>query len=327
MVRIGILGTARIAGAFTGRSYRNAQLAAVASRSLERARAFAAEHGIPRALGSYDELLADPSVDAVYVPLPQHLHCEWVVRAAEAGKHVLVEKPAALTSAEVAAMTAACERNRVAYMEAFMYRFMSVHRRSRELAAGGAVGELRGVDFRWCIDTGPRGVSKEGFRMRRELGGGGLLDLGVYGMDFLRLVTGGRPELLWATVRRRDGDGIDEFALGVYRWNEAVLTMGCGFAGDANYYAIAGDGGSILSPMAVAGRQTPRELHIHLFEGDRKWVETFPPENPYVAELEYFADCIANGTRPSPGPEDSLANLQMIEELLRAAEPGAPRAG
>lgn len=319
MVRIGILGTARIARAFTGHPYRHAVLEGIASRSEDRARAFAVEHGIPRHYGGYADLLADPAIDAVYIPLPQHMHAEWVVRAAEAGKHVLLEKPAALTVDEVRAMAAACGRHGVACMEAFMYRFMSVHRRTAELVRGGAIGELRAVDFRWCIDTGPRGISKEGFRMRREEGGGGLYDLGVYGMDFLRWVTGTRPELLWAALRRRGGDGIDEFALAVYRAGDAYLTMGCGFSGDANYYSIAGTGGSILSPMAVAGRMTERELHIHIFEGDEKRVERFRPENPYAAELDYFAECVQNGTRPFPGLENSLANIAMIEEVFRAA--------
>jgi predicted dehydrogenase len=95
--------------------------------------------------------------------------------------------------------------------------------------------------------------------------------------------------------------------------------MGCGFSGDANYYSIAGTGGSILSPMAVAGRMTERELHIHIFAGDEKRVERFRPENPYAAELDYFAECVQNGTRPFPGLENSLENIAMIEEVFRAA--------
>ena len=209
MIRVGILGTARIAPRILDRPASGALIDAVASRDPAKAREFAAKYGIPRAYGSYEELLGDPSLDAVYMPLPQHLHCEFTVKAAAAGKHVLVEKPAAMSVAEVRRMEDACTAAGVLYMEAFMYRFMRVHQRAREIAQSGTIGKIRRVVLEWAFNFGL--VKRSAFKFDRSLGGGALYDLGIYGIDFLRFITGDEPRILRAVMQRRSGTGIDEY--------------------------------------------------------------------------------------------------------------------
>ncbi len=317
MIRVGILGTARIARALFEHPLKGANIVAVASRDVAKAAAFAAEYGIPKSFGSYEELLKSRDVDAVYIPLPQHLHCEYVVRAANAQKHVLVEKPAALSVHELHRMLEACEMNHVVYMEAFMYRFMRIHNRTKEILSNGTIGRLRYIDYNFCFNAYARGFS--GFRLDRNLGGGVLYDLGVYGVDFLRFMTDGEPNLRSAYMRRRDSNGIDEFIHGVYTVGDVVATMTCAYDSDANYYALSGEFGAVHVPVALSGRSVANVLRIHLLDGDRRYDEHFPAENPYESEVEYFAQCITENKRPFLDGENSIRNMQLIEQLFATA--------
>lgn len=311
-VRFGILGTASIARQLIGGEFQSATLSAVASRSRSRAQAFAAEAGIAKAYDSYEGLLADPDIDAVYIPLPQHLHCEYTVRAADAGKHVLVEKPAAVTSQEVHRMRQACERNGVLFMEALMYRYRNIHLRAQQIVADGTIGRLRFMVFAWSHNIVNRG--HEGFRLRKDLGGGCLRDLGIYGIDWMRFMTGAKPQMLGA-VMQRDSTGLDIFAHATYKVGDVLATMTCGYTTDANYYYLSGEKGSIYSPVSLSGRVLPGVLHLHLLGNDRRYSEEFPAENAYVLEVEYFANCIRAGTCPLPDAVNAEANLQYLEML------------
>ncbi|HSK70042.1 MAG TPA: Gfo/Idh/MocA family oxidoreductase, partial [Candidatus Limnocylindria bacterium] len=191
-IRFGILGYARIARLSVIPALlqaRNAEPYALASRK-EQGRTEAKEKfGFAKVYEEYDELLADPDVDAVYIPLPNHLHREWTVRAARAGKHVLCEKPMGLSRAECEEMARACEENGVLLMEAFMYRFTTRTRKVRELLDAGAVGEVRRVSssFRFVLDR-PGDV-----RLNPEMGGGSLWDVGCYPVNFAGMVMGEEP--------------------------------------------------------------------------------------------------------------------------------------
>ncbi len=313
MVRFGILGTAAIARVFLGVPLRQATIAAVASRNAARAATFAREYAIPVSYGSYEDLLADPSIDAVYVPLPPALHAPWVVRAAQAGKHVLVEKPAAPGSADVRLMIEACRKHGVLYMEAFMYRFKAIHRRVRDLVAAGAFGELRFIDFSWCFNM--EALRRSPFRLNPEAGGGALNDLGVYGVDFLRFLGLPAPTVLHATILRDPAGGVDTFSHAVLRTGPTVMGLTCGFTCDANYYVLGGEKGSVYVPGSLSGRLVPNVAYTHFFENDVKQEEVFAAENPYVAELEYFAGCILHGTPPEADAEGSLANVEILERI------------
>jgi predicted dehydrogenase len=317
MVRVGILGTARIARAFFADPLEGVEISAVASRTPERANQFADEFRISKRYGSYDALVADPEIDALYIPLPQHLHHEYVLKSARAGKHVLVEKPAALTVAELKQMLSECRQHRRVFMEAFMYRFMKLHQRAKEIVRTGTIGELRYIDFNFGFNILVRGFS--GFRTERANGGGALYDLGIYGLDFIWYMTEGVPQLLQAFTHRAHPDEVDLFTHAVYKAGPAVVTMTCAFNTDANYYILSGEKGSIASPVGISGRKMSNTLRIHLLEGDKKYEEEFPPTNPYKAELEYFARCIEQAEEPFLGGANSLRNMELLEELLKNA--------
>jgi predicted dehydrogenase len=297
-------------------------ITSIASREKTRAEEFARQYRIPSCHGAYDDLLADPDIDAVYIPLPPHLHLEYGVKAAEVGKHILMEKPAAQSAAEVRQLASACTANRVKFMEGFMYRFMSIHRRAKELATDDTIGRLRYIDFHFCFDLVTRG--RTGYRTVRNEGGGALLDLGIYAVDFLRYVTDAEPVLLQAFTAFDKPDGVDEFTHAVFTSGDVVSTVTCSFTFDANYYVLSGDKGSVTSPVAISGRSLPNLLRIHLLEGDRKYEEQFPPENPYRSEMEYFGRCLMQGTEPFPGTANSLSNLGILDGI-RAASIRLPR--
>ncbi len=314
MVRFGVLGTARIARQFLGPPLNNAVVEAVASRERRKAEKFAEEFSIPRAYGSYDQLLTDPDIDAVYIPLPQHLHCEYTVKAARAGKHVLVEKPSALSVAEVKQMIAACQEHRVLFMEAFMYRFMPIHRRVKELVASGLLGKIRYLDFNWCFNV--RKLIRSPYRLEKAAGGGALYDLGIYGVEFLRFLTGGSPSLLSAHTAYAADGGIDLFTHASYQIGDVFGAVTCGYTSDANYYTVSGELGSIVVPGSVSGQFAEKVIQVHLHEADRRYVERFPAVNPYRLEMEYFAECIEMGRAPFLDGENSLRNMELLEELF-----------
>jgi xylose dehydrogenase (NAD/NADP) len=317
MVRFGILGVARIARLFPARGMAHASIVAVASRDLRKAEAFAREHGIDRSYGSYEALLEDPSVDAVLIPLPHHLHCEYTVKAAEAGKHVLVEKPAALSVAEVETMAAACRAHNVLLMEGLMYRFKKIHRRVKEFVDSGLLGRVHYIDFNWCFNI--HAMGRTGFRLDPGVGGGALYDVGVYGADFLHFLTGKTPRLLAAQIHRTAPGGVDMLTHATCDMEGVLGTITCGYTSDANYYAVSGEQGALMVPGSVAGRIVDNSIEIHLHEGDKRYQETFVAENPYQSEMDYFAECIDAGRQPAVDSMNSARNIGLIEEIIRRA--------
>jgi D-xylose 1-dehydrogenase (NADP+, D-xylono-1,5-lactone-forming) len=316
-IHFGILGTASIARALIGERFHHVDLAAVASRDINKANAFADEANIPLRYQSYDALIADPTIEAVYIPLPQHLHYEYAIKSAKAHKHVLVEKPAALNTSEIERISEACKSNDVLFMEGFMYRFKRVHNRAKEIVQEGTIGKLRFVNFAWSHNIGNRG--HDGFRLEKHLGGGCLLDLGVYGADWIRFITDAEPRLFQSYLHRREEDGLDLFAHATYKAGDVLATITCGYTADANYYFLSGEKGSIYSPVALSGRKIPNVLQIHLLGSDTKYSEEFPAENAYKLELEYFAQCIKNKQYPFLDAENARRNLLLIEELAENA--------
>jgi predicted dehydrogenase len=319
VIRLGILGTARIARAFPGYPLDGLEITAVASRTQERAQAFARETGIARWHGSYEDLLADPALDAVYIALPPRLNGEYAAKALECGKHVLVEKPAVVSTEQALKIEQALRGTGLIFMEGFMYRFMTVHRRAREIIAAGTIGRLRYIDFNFCFDIVSRG--RTGYRTNSEFGGGALYDLGIYGVDFIRYITGEDLTLLQAHTHWDDEGGIDVFTHALWQGGETIAGLTCSFNADANYYVLSGDTGSITSPVAISGRQLPNILSIHLMEGDKKYEERFGPENPYKTEIEYFARCIHSNEQPFLGILNTRANIELLERILRETVP------
>jgi D-xylose 1-dehydrogenase (NADP+, D-xylono-1,5-lactone-forming) len=315
-LRWGILSTARISTALLGAGS-DQVFAAVASRDLARARAFAAEHGIERAHGSYEELLADPEVDAIYNPLPNSMHVPWSIRALEAGKHVLCEKPMSRRPEEVeAAFDVAAREGRV-LAEAFMWRHHPQLRRARELVAEGAVGRLRLVRAAFSFPA-----SEPDIRLRRELDGGGLMDVGCYCVSGCRAVAGAEPERVFAE-QVLGGDGVDVVLAATLRFPDDVLGLvDCGLALAArDELEVVGDEGSLWLDDPWHGRDAVIEVRPH--DGEPERIEAGPAD-AYALELADFEAAARGDREPLLARADAVGQALTIAALYDSAERNAP---
>jgi predicted dehydrogenase len=297
----------------------NGHLVAVASRNEARAREAAARLGAPRAHGTYEALLADPEVDAVYVPLPNSLHREWTVRSAEAGKHVLCEKPLATTAADCETMIAACRRRGVVLMEAFMYRFHPRTQRVAQLAAEGAVGDVRLVRASFSF----RLRSADNIRLRPELGGGALYDVGCYGVNVSRLILG---EPSRVTAHAQIGpSGVDEVLGAVLRCDgDRLAIVDCGLTlARREEYEVVGTGGRLHVPGAFLPGMS--DAVIRVIKDDDTTL-TVPGVDQYRLMVEHFAEAVLDGVPLKLPPEDAVANLRVIEAAQRSVRSSAAEA-
>ena len=316
-LRLGLLSTAKITGAILGgaRVAAGADVVAVASRDRARARAFAAENDIPRAHGSYEDLLADDGVEAVYIPLPNSLHLPWAVRALEAGKHVLCEKPLARSAVDADdAFTVAEHAGRV-LMEAFMWRHAPQTKRLTELVAEGAIGRLRLVRaaFSFFLDN------PENVRLRPDVEGGALMDVGCYCVSGARLLAG-EPERVYGE-QTLGPTGVDIVFAGTLRFpDEVVAQIDCGLVlPQRDELEAIGEDGSLFLDDPWHARQPVIELRRGR-EVERIEVER---ADSYRLELENLSDAIRGLAEPLLGREDAVGNARVIEALYRSAAEGA----
>jgi len=319
-LRWGILGTARINRMLIPplRVSPGNRLVAVASRELARAQAYAREWQIERAHGSYEALLADPEIDAVYIPLPNHLHAEWTIRAARAGKHVLCEKPLALSVDEVDAMAAAAREAGVVLAEAFMYRHHPQTLKAKEILDSGAIGGLRFLrgSFSFTL-TRPDDV-----RLRPEWGGGCLWDVGCYPLSFARFLVGGEPVEVWGS-QVLGATGIDETFAGQAR-----------FPGDVLFQLDAGFRSPQRAEMELAGSEgtlrvshpfrPEREQPLRLSRDGRTEEIAVPGDDRYRLEIEDLAAAVRGERTPLVSLADSRANVAALCALYRSAREGRP---
>jgi predicted dehydrogenase len=327
-LRWGILSTANIARRKVVPGMRlstRSEVVAVASRDLASARAFAEQLAIPRAHDTYEALLADPDVDAVYIPLPNHLHLEWTLAAARAGKHVLCEKPIALSSADAARMFEACESAGVKLMEAFMYRLHPSWRAVLELIGAGRIGRLQTVQswFSYYNDD-PRNI-----RNIADAGGGALLDIGCYSINLSRMLFAAEPERVEASILRDPDMEIDVLtsALLVFPGGgTATFTCSTRSESDQRVHIYGTEGRiSIGIPFNIP---PDRETSIYLTHGGDPPVAPtttefrFPAADPYAVEADAFAAAVLDGTPVPIPPADSVANMRVIERVFAAAEAG-----
>lgn len=297
---------------------------AIASREVERARQVADAAGIPVVHGSYGALLADPRVDAVYIPLPNHLHAEWTIAAARAGKHVLCEKPLAMTAVDAERMIQACEANGVRLMEAFMYRLHPSWVAVRDLVASGRIGRLVAVQswFSYYNDD-PANI-----RNIRSAGGGALYDIGCYNVNLSRMLFGSEPGRVEASIVRDPTSGVDILTSGLMEFDAGIAAFTCSTrAEDDQWVHVYGTDGriSVEIPFNIP---PDRPTHVYLTHGGEPPVNpatevlTFEPADPYAVEGERFAAAIRDG-RPAPlPPSDAVANLRVIERLFQAGSVG-----
>lgn len=317
VLRWGILGAAHIAARRVlpalARSQRHAA-AAVASRDIERARGFAARFSIPRVHPSYEALLADPEIDAVYNPLPNALHRLWTERAAAAGKHVLCEKPLGVSAEEAASMAAVCAAHGVVLQEAFMYRHHPQIDRLLELLRAGTVGAPWLVRAWFSFTTGPGNI-----RLDPALGGGGLLDVGCYAVNIGRLVLG---EPVSAAAEGVYENGVDVRLSGLLACAQGrAVLIDCGVAAPLRQGCeIVGTDGTISLARPFQPEEDPAALVITTPQGART-VEV-PGANQYTLMLDAFAGTVLDGAPLRYPPADAVANMRALDALARAARSG-----
>jgi predicted dehydrogenase len=318
-LRFGVLSTARIGRTSVNpaiQASRNAELLAVASRDTDRAGDLAKEFSIPRHYGSYEALLDDPDIEAVYIPLPNSLHREWAIRSAERKKHVLCEKPLALCVAEAMEMQAAADANGVRLMEAFMYRFHPRNQKLIQMVHDGAVGGLTLIRSAFTF----RLARPDNIRLRPELGGGALRDVGCYCVDAARRLGGGLPveAQAWASY---GPTGVDTRLAGALRFESGVIAQfDCALDVERREFVEAvGTGGSLAIPSAfVSG---PAEVEIIERRGRGPAIRHhFPGEDPYRLMVEHFADAVLADEPVRYGIGDATGTLVIVEALYRSAE-------
>ena len=318
VLRLGILGAARIAPMALVRPARNVpgvQVLAVAARDPARARSFAVRHKIPRVHASYDDLLADREIDAIYNPLPNSHHAPWTIRALAMGKHVLCEKPFAATVAEAEAMAKAAADAQRVLVEAFHYRYHPLFARVRGIMDAGEIGQVRHLEAHFCIPL----VRPRDIRYRADLAGGALMDTGCYTVHLLRHLAGAEPEVVRARGRwtRAGVDRALEADLRFPGGRTARLTCSLFsavlFRASAQVVGTAGRIG-VLNPIAP---QFFNRLRVVTPAGAR--TERVPGPSSYECQLRAFLAAVRDGTPVPTGPADAIANMRAIEAIYTAA--------
>lgn len=321
----GILGTGLIAHEQMVPALQTAELVdlrAIASRSQETAKSFARNHSIPQAYGSYEELLADDQISCVYLPLPNHLHGKWIRNAADAGKHILCEKPLALTVAEAEGVAAHCADRGVLIMEAFMYRFHPAWVSAREIIASGRIGQVTDVAV-WFSFRSKRPTD---YRHDVAAGGGALYDVGCYAVDVIRTFLGDDPEQVLASARIDPVSGVDMTFTGILGYNNSTGTFTCSMEQEPEHsVTIHGTGGwlRITDPfncpadyatkitIGTGGDEHPHHSRVETIE--------VPPANQYGLEATALSRAILEG-KPSPHPiAETIRNTRILERLFAAA--------
>lgn len=318
-LRWGIVGAAGIAQKAVMpaiQASRTSVIQAVASRGIDKAREAADKFGVAQAYGSYEELLSDPNIDAVYIPLPNHLHREWTIRFAEAGKHVLCEKPLALNAAEAQEMVDACAKAGVVLAEAFMYRHHPRMEQIKGIIASGEIGELRA--FRGAF-TFNNAADKSNIRNRADWGGGGLYDVGCYPLSAARYFMGKEPEAV--TVHAffsPEHDNVDMMASGLVEFEGGVaLTFDCGmWANFRQSFEIVGTEGRIELPNAFIANGEDAAFTVTTSEGTR--TEHPAALNTYTLQVDDLARAV-RGEPPRFSPDDAVCNMRLLDACLASA--------
>jgi len=318
----GILGTGRIAASVLGaiRATSNGTVHAIASRDPERAAAFATQHAVPVTHASYQDLVGDPAIDIVYIPLPVSEHAPWALRAIQSGKAVLVEKPFAMSAAEAQSVFSAAAAAKIMVGEAMMYRFHPLTQRARSLIRDGAVGEARVVRSTFCVDIKDRAD----IRWNPKTGGGAMRDLGCYCIDVSRHLLGCEPEA---------GQGVAVEQLGV----DASFAASLRFPGAVASFAITLDSTFECSYEVIGSTGRIRvdhggmvawpggEFAITIWDKQGRREEAIPPANHYQLMAEAFAAQVRDGVPYPISAADTLANHRWMDALL-ASQGAAPAA-
>ena len=325
-VRWGIVGCARIAEQAIIPAIRNSEKATIvgiASRDAGKAAKFAKRCGIARSYGSYSDLLQDSDIEAVYIPLPNHLHAEWTIKAAEYGKHILCEKPLAMNEEEARRMVEASKANNVYLMEAFMYRFHPLQKRVLALIKDGAIGKPKLVRAAFSFIQ----TEVEDYRRRVEMGGGSLMDVGCYCVNVGRLLLGGEPQQVYALAEYSTPNGIDLSVRGVLSFeNDIACLFDCSFMLPfRDSYEVVGTEGFIAVPRAfLPGPDESSKLFIYSGEEslELRKSEEIAAADHYLLEVDHFSECITRGQEPEWSAEDGVRNMRVLDAVRRSMMSG-----
>jgi xylose dehydrogenase (NAD/NADP) len=321
-MRFGIIGTADIARKALIPAIERTEhtVDAIASRDESRARAVADEFDIPRAFGSYEALLGAPDLDAVYNPLPNGLHGEWTKRAADAGLHVLSEKPLTADADEAVSVVEHCRDAGVTLMEGTMYRYHPRTERAAELVEE----ELEGVhavnaSFKFRLEGQPDDV-----RLNPSLAGGALMDVGCYAVSAARLFLG-EPDRVYAHQHDSRDAGVDTDLMGILEYDDGAMAHvdGSFDAPEVQRYRVEAENGWVeAQPAFNVAADAPATLEYEI-DGE-EGSERFEPVDQYAEQVNAFANCVDSGAEPRTGGEEAIANMRVIDALYESAERGAP---
>ncbi|MDT8860905.1 Gfo/Idh/MocA family oxidoreductase [Alkalihalobacillus sp. MEB130] len=318
VVKWGILGTAGIARKAVVPAIlraENAEVMAVASSSnKQKAEEFADLFDIPKRYGSYEELLDDQEIQAVYIPLPNHLHATWVKKAAEKGKHILCEKPVSLTEKETKSMIEVCEQNNVVFMEAFMYQFHPQHQRVKELIESETIGEVTSMRsaFSFFMDVE---AQAQNIRLNREFGGGSLFDIGCYCLHVSQYILEKEPNQVYVSGHIPPEFGVDLTAAGILSFEGGITaSFSCSFQQPfENHYTIIGTKGRIDVPAAFRPDVTEGDGRIIVTNQNGETTEERLSGDQYVLQIEHLSTCVLTGETPIYDNEAMLKNMKVLE--------------
>jgi xylose dehydrogenase (NAD/NADP) len=325
-IRWGILSTANIGAKRVIPAIHNAvngTVAAVASRSMAAAQVFADENNIPTAYGSYDDLLADNNIDAIYISLPNSMHHEWALKCAAAGKPTLCEKPFASNAQEAQEMVDAFKAKNLLFAEAFMYRFHPQNQRAQQMVQDGAIGDVHIMDASFSFRISPD--NEDNIRLSKELAGGALMDVGCYCINSMRFITGEEPAAAHALAQFGASTDVDEVIGGTLQFPSGVIghfdaSLRTAFT---HTYEVRGTEGRILLPESyVPDYKSGQPSYIHFWQGNNYEAIEVPASDHYQIMVEDFADALLHGHAPRFDPQDGVHNMRVIDTLLQSARKG-----
>jgi xylose dehydrogenase (NAD/NADP) len=324
-LRIGILGTAKVARGFAeGVSLsKRVTVAAIASRDAVKARAFAREFAIARHFGSYEELLADRDIDAVYIPLPNSLHAEWSIRAVRAGKHVLCEKPLSATAGEARAMFDAARQHGVHLVEGYPYRAQPQTLKLRELLDAGVIGDVRLIQASFGFTLG----DDENIRLSPQLAGGALMDIGTYPVSLVRMIARARPIRVHSVAQW--AGGVDRALAATLVFESGLFAqITCSFSTCVHRQALIAGSNGVVQTTYLNHTSTPAQAVLQLRVGtDKDAVDSTVQTsavNGFLAEAESFERLVREGPTRWSGttPEESIDIMLTLDAILKSARGG-----
>jgi len=290
----------------------------IASRDAEKAAQAAREFGLEKSFGSYEALLADPGIDAVYIPLPNHLHAEWIKRAADAGKHVLCEKPFAMDAAQAVDAARYAEAKEVKVMEAFMYRFHPQWVRAKEIVLSGEIGRVLFVQTQFAFNNrDPRNI-----RNILESGGGAIYDIGCYACSSARFIVGKEPTRAISLTERDAGFGTDILSSAMLDFGDAraLLTVGTQSFPTQRVDVIGSAGSISINIPFNMYSDVPAEMRVVTSIGPRTL--NLGPAGQYRLMFDAFSKSVLEGTEVPTPPSDAIGNMRAIDALFRSEKSG-----